>query len=382
MGKKSSRLGSKSNILGQKKKLWSIMASIMFMYGIFEKFFSHQLHSYVTKYMQKIISFVSPYIHITFFESILGDKYLKRSEAYTCIQSYLSAKSSERVKRLRGEVIENSQTPLVLTLDDNEEIVDEFHGVKIWWVANDTPIHKLDKESSLRSSLSLTFHKKYRDLITTSYIEHVLEQGKANTLKNRKLKLYTNTPSKDWWSYSSKKWSQTTFEHPATFETLAMDPKKKEEVVNDLVKFKKGKEYYAKVVKAWKRGYLLFGPPGTGKSTMISAIANFMNYDVYDLELTIIKDNNALKRLLIETSSKSIIVIEDIDCSIDLTGERKKKKRKEKYKENVTLSGLLNFIDGIWSACGGERIIIFTTNFVDKLDPALHLLGGEGWINI
>ena len=37
----------------------------------------------------------------------------------------------------------------------------------------------------------------------------------------------------------------------------------------------------------------------------------------------------------------------------------------------VTLSGLLNFIDGLWSACGGERIVVFTTNHVDKLDPAL-----------
>ncbi|KAK4394295.1 AAA-ATPase [Sesamum angolense] len=37
----------------------------------------------------------------------------------------------------------------------------------------------------------------------------------------------------------------------------------------------------------------------------------------------------------------------------------------------VTLSGLLNFIDGLWSACGGERLIIFTTNYVEKLDPAL-----------
>ncbi|MBO8589814.1 AAA family ATPase, partial [Staphylococcus aureus] len=37
----------------------------------------------------------------------------------------------------------------------------------------------------------------------------------------------------------------------------------------------------------------------------------------------------------------------------------------------VTLSGLLNFIDGLWSACGGERLIIFTTNHVEKLDPAL-----------
>ena len=36
-----------------------------------------------------------------------------------------------------------------------------------------------------------------------------------------------------------------------------------------------------------------------------------------------------------------------------------------------TLSGLLNFIDGLWSSCGDERIIIFTTNNKDKLDPAL-----------
>ena len=37
----------------------------------------------------------------------------------------------------------------------------------------------------------------------------------------------------------------------------------------------------------------------------------------------------------------------------------------------VTLSGLLNFIDGLWSSCGDERIIVFTTNHKDKLDPAL-----------
>ncbi|CAL1392069.1 unnamed protein product [Linum trigynum] len=134
---------------------------------------------------------------------------------------------------------------------------------------------------------------------------------------------------------------------------------------------------------------------------MIAAIANFLNYDIYNLELTTVKDNSELIKLLLETTGKSIIVIEDIDCSLDLTGQRKSKKKensedesdsdddsggksnnivskslKEKEKENksdsrVTLSGLLNFIDGIWSACGGERIIVFTTNYVDKLDPAL-----------
>lgn len=35
------------------------------------------------------------------------------------------------------------------------------------------------------------------------------------------------------------------------------------------------------------------------------------------------------------------------------------------------MSGLLNFIDGLWSSCGDERIIVFTTNHKDRLDPAL-----------
>ncbi|KAJ1403729.1 P-loop containing nucleoside triphosphate hydrolase [Sesbania bispinosa] len=68
-------------------------------------------------------------------------------------------------------------------------------------------------------------------VVAGSYIQHVLTEGKAIASKNK-------------------------------FETLAMDPQKKENIVNDLVKFKQGKEYYAKVGKAWKRGYLLFGPPG------------------------------------------------------------------------------------------------------------------------
>ncbi|KAI3849094.1 hypothetical protein MKW98_029019, partial [Papaver atlanticum] len=32
----------------------------------------------------------------------------------------------------------------------------------------------------------------------------------------------------------------------------------------------------------------------------------------------------------------------------------------------MTISGLLNLIDGLWSSCGDERIIIFTTNHKEK----------------
>jgi hypothetical protein len=49
------------------------------------------------------------------------------------------------------------------------------------------------------------------------------------------------------------------FEHPKTFATLAMDLAKKKEVMYDLDAFQNGKDYYARIGKAWKRGHLLYG---------------------------------------------------------------------------------------------------------------------------
>lgn len=180
------------------------------------------------------------------------------------------------------------------------------------------------------------------------------------------------------------------FRHPSTFETLALEPELKKQLVDDLTAFADGKEFYQKIGRAWKRGYLLYGPPGAGKSSLIAAMANFLRYDVYDLELSKVADNSELRALLIQTSNRSIIVIEDIDCSIDLTGDRLTKNRRlalampkksrragDNGEENgrVTLSGLLNFTDGLWSCCGEERVIVFTTNHRDTVDPALLRCG-------
>jgi chaperone BCS1 len=114
---------------------------------------------------------------------------------------------------------------------------------------------------------------------------------------------------------------------------------------------------------------------------------------VYDLELTEVSSNAELRKLLMKTTSKSIIVIEDIDCSVDLTNRAAKPPKPTKQQlrlptidgtmpmvdqdggagagRSITLSGLLNFTDGLWSCCGAERIFVFTTNHIEKLDPAL-----------
>ncbi|KAL7001601.1 hypothetical protein U1Q18_002752, partial [Sarracenia purpurea var. burkii] len=83
-------------------------------------------------------------------------------------------------------------------------------------------------------------------------------------------------------------------DHSATFETLTMDWETKRAIIEDLERFVKRKELYRKVGKAWKRRYLLFGPMGTRKSSLIAAMANYLNFDVCDLELTDLRSNSGI----------------------------------------------------------------------------------------
>ncbi|XP_015948051.1 AAA-ATPase ASD, mitochondrial [Arachis duranensis] len=266
--------------------------------------------------------------NINLAPTMFGWNMLSRSEAYTSIQNYLSSKATTQAKRLKGDIGKNNQT-LLLTMDDHEEVCDEFNGVKLWWVSgkNVAKSQTLSLHNNLADEkryYKLTFHKQHRNMVLGTYLNHVMREGKAVMVRNRQRKLYTN---------SGSFWNHVVFEHPATFESVAMDEELKKRIIDDLVTFSKSREFYARIGRAWKRGYLLFGPPGTGKSTMIAAMANLLGYDLYDLELTAVKDNTELRKLLIETSSKSIIVIEDIDCSLDLTGQRRKKMERAKEDE-------------------------------------------------
>ncbi|KAF9677805.1 hypothetical protein SADUNF_Sadunf08G0146000 [Salix dunnii] len=98
-------------------------------------------------------------------------------------------------------------------------------------------------------------------------------------------------------------------------------------------------------------------------------MANHLKFDIYDLELASLRGNSELTLFLTRTTDRSIIVIAGIDCSIEL--QHRKRGEYIQGESRFILSGLLNFIDGLWSSCGDERIIVFAANIKDKLDPAL-----------
>lgn len=120
-----------------------------------------------------------PYIRITFHE-FTGERLMK-SEAYNAIQTYLSEHSSQRASKLKAEAIKvkDTRTPLMLSMDDNEEIIEEFQGVKVWWgsykTTSKTQSFPWNSSSDEKRYYKLTFQKRYRSLITESYLKHVLE---------------------------------------------------------------------------------------------------------------------------------------------------------------------------------------------------------------
>ncbi|XWS29264.1 hypothetical protein CRYUN_Cryun24cG0013500 [Craigia yunnanensis] len=357
----------------------SFAATVMLVRSITHEFLPYEIKDYVFFGIRKFFNRLSS------TRTMVIDEFngLVHNQVYEAAEIYLGSKISPSSQRFKVSKPEK-ENKFIVTMERNEEMVDIYDCIKFHWVLVCKQVESmshfhnpLDVNSTLRSevrSFELSFSKKHKEMVLNSYLPHIVKEAKSMKQERKTIKLFTLGYG-NMYSNMADSWRAVNLDHPATFETLALDTGLKDAILQDLQRFLSGKDHYRKVGKAWKRGYLLYGPPGTGKSSLIAAMANYLNFDVYDLELTDIQCNSDIRRLLVATGNRSILVVEDIDCTIELQ-DRKAAARASRFQDyhsqkQVTLSGLLNFIDGLWSSCGDERIIVFTTNHKDKLDPAL-----------
>ncbi|KAI6680763.1 hypothetical protein NL676_034644 [Syzygium grande] len=308
------------------------------------------------------------------------------NELYNAVQLYLSSFVSASGSHLSlTRAISSSAT--TFGLSNNNCINDVFDSVAVQWEHVVTQRQSCPLPDEKRS-FRLRIRKCHKDLDLDSYLDYVIDKANNIRRKNQERLLYTIS-RRGSLNSEGHPWESVPFKHPTTFDTLAMDPEKKGTIMEDLRNFLAGKAFYQQMGLAWKRRYLLYGAPRTGKSNMIAAMANFLGYDIYDLELTKVQSKSEFLNLLMKTSSKSIVVIKDIDCLVNLSNRSKVPQAaasqsyyspdapdamcgsKDGNNNTITFLGLLNFPDGLWSCCGDERIFIFTTNHIEKLDPAL-----------
>jgi chaperone BCS1 len=226
--------------------------------------------------------------------------------------------------------------------------VSSFHG---------DPVTRRDLTITVASESALK--SKGRGLETLQRFVADVYLGSISKAKKGTFKIYR-------WNAECEYWSVEKTVTARPLESVIMDPTSKKKLLTDMDDFlgKEAKDFYLKHGIPYRRSYLLHGKPGSGKTSLIQALAGHYGRSVCFLQPTNpkITDDN-FKQAMNELPEKSIVVLEDIDTLFQ------KDRSKGGGDSSLTFSGLLNALDGVGSADG--RLVFMTTNFRNRLDSAL-----------
>lgn len=215
------------------------------------------------------------------------------------------------------------------------------------------------------SYLAEMFEEIYLEIEYDS-LEDKLEKEKVlQKFMNESKKYFNITSSKEvickilragMWAYLSKLPKRK-------LDTIDLPKEDLDRIVGDIDNFYKNKDQYIELGIPWKRNYLLEGPPGTGKTSLIFSLASHFSLGVYIINLGPKVDDSAFMAAVSKIPSKAILLLEDVDA---LFVDRK---ANDSNKSLVSFSGILNVLDGMARKNG--LITFLTTNYRNRLDPAL-----------
>ena len=140
-----------------------------------------------------------------------------------------------------------------------------------------------------------------------------------------------------------------------------------EGLLADLQRFYGARERYAELGIPWRRGYLLHGPPGTGKTSLVTALASELRLNVCTLSLAspVVTDEK-IHTLLAGVPQRSLLLIEDVDAFF-------RQRDAAHAQVRLSFSGFLNALDGVATQEG--NVLFMTTNHAEQLDAALIRAG-------
>ncbi|KAI5895797.1 P-loop containing nucleoside triphosphate hydrolase protein [Schizophyllum commune H4-8] len=200
-------------------------------------------------------------------------------------------------------------------------------------------------------------------------------------------------------SYGCWRWNGARQKRPMS--SIVLQPGVKDMLLADCKDFLASEEWYAERGIPFRRGYLLHGVPGSGKTSLIHSLAGELGLDIYVVSLSSKgMSDNTLTTLMGHVPSRCILLLEDLDAAftrgisrdanstgVPTTTTATVSTSKDANNNNdnndgstLSLSGLLNSLDGVAAAEG--RLLFATTNHIERLDPALSRPGRmDVWVN-
>ncbi|KAL1549714.1 AAA-ATPase-like protein [Salvia divinorum] len=277
----------------------------------------------------------------------LDDSTQKENPFYRQVALYIdslpSLHDSDYINLLSG----HAPNDIVLSPGEDQLIPDTFLGARVSWLNH---VDRDERRDVVTRSFVLRIKRKDKRRILKPYLQHI---HTVSDERGREMRIHIN---------GNGRWNSAPFHHPANFDSVVITQDLKSRIQLELEMFARSKQYHHKLGRVWKRSYLLYGPSGTGKSSFIAAVANFLNYDIYNVNLWKVSDDADLISLLAQSSSKSVVVVEDLDRYVS-----------ENPTPRVSTSALLNFMDGLPNF-QDERIMIFTMKTKEGVDNDSALL--------
>ncbi len=152
-------------------------------------------------------------------------------------------------------------------------------------------------------------------------------------------------------------------EGKCSFSHLAF-PDEVGEFITEAETWMKSKDWFLKNKIPWRRGWLLHGTPGNGKSSLSRSLAEYLGIPLIIFDLSDM-DNNEFSSgwdRVIKSYTPCVVLIEDIDAIFcgreNVTG-----------KDGLTFDCLLNNLSGASNSDG--VFLIITTNKIECIDDAL-----------